>query len=46
MENPLNLYYDKDQLYTHTLSTDLFHPKVNSDMEEILDRVEYRELEI
>ena len=44
--NLLKAHFDEDQLNLHTVSTDLFHPKVNSDVEEILDRVEYGELEI
>jgi len=44
--NLLKAHFDEDQLNLHAVSTDLFHPKVNSDVEEILDRVEYEELEI
>jgi len=44
--NLLKAHFDEDQLNLHTVSTDLFHPKVNSDVEEILDKVEYGQLEI
>ncbi|PKG44070.1 SOS response-associated peptidase [Psychroflexus sp. MES1-P1E] len=44
--NLLKAHFDEDQLNTHAVSTDVFHPKVNSDVEEILDRVEYEELEV
>ncbi|WP_245536057.1 SOS response-associated peptidase [Psychroflexus torquis] len=46
ISNLLKAHFGEDQLETHTVSTDLFHPKVNSDVEEILDRVEYRELKV
>ncbi|MBZ9627445.1 SOS response-associated peptidase [Psychroflexus sp. CAK1W] len=38
--------YDKNQLEYYPVSQDLFHPKTNSDVEAILDRVEYEELEL
>jgi hypothetical protein len=44
--NLLKGHFDEDQLNLHTVSTDLFHPKVNSDVEEILDKVEYEELTV
>ena len=44
--NLLKAHFDEDQLTIHAVSTDLFYQKVNSDVEESLDRVEYRELEV
>jgi putative SOS response-associated peptidase YedK len=44
--NLLKADSDEDQLNIHAVSTDVFHPKVNSDVEEILDRVGYEELEV
>lgn len=38
--------YDEDQLEYYPVSQDLFHPKTNSDVEDIFDRVEYEELEL
>ncbi|MBZ9650712.1 SOS response-associated peptidase [Psychroflexus montanilacus] len=38
--------FDEDQLEYYPVSTDLFSPKVNSNVESILDKVEYGELEI
>ena len=42
----LNYSYDQTQLEYHPFSSYLFHPKVNSDVESTLDRVEYEGLEI
>jgi putative SOS response-associated peptidase YedK len=42
----LQTHYDEDQLEYYPVSSDLFSPKVNSDVETILDRVEYEELGI
>jgi putative SOS response-associated peptidase YedK len=44
IEDLLKMKYDEDQLDYYPVSTDLFSPKVNSDVIEILDRVEYEEL--
>ena len=46
IEDLLKTKYDEDQLDYYPVSTDLFSPKVNSDVEEILDKVEYEELEV
>lgn len=46
IENLLETHYDEDQLDYYPVSTDLFSPKVNSDVEEIMDKVEYEEFEI
>lgn len=42
----INQDYDESQLDFHPVSKDLFHPKVNSDVEGILEKVEYEELEV
>lgn len=42
----LNQNFDEDQLDYYPVSKDLFHPKVNSDVEGILEKVEYEELEV
>lgn len=38
--------FDEDQLEYYPVSQDLFYPKTNSNVEAILDRVEYEELEV
>jgi putative SOS response-associated peptidase YedK len=38
--------FDETQLEYYPVSQDLFSPKVNSDVKEILDRVEYEDLEV
>ncbi|MBZ9627449.1 hypothetical protein LB450_04990 [Psychroflexus sp. CAK1W] len=38
--------YDENQQEYYPVSQDLFHPKKNSDVKDILDKVEYKELEI
>ncbi|MFT5217760.1 MAG: putative SOS response-associated peptidase YedK [Glaciecola sp.] len=42
----LNYSYDQTQLEYHPVSSHLFHPKVNSDVESTLDRIKYEGLEI
>jgi putative SOS response-associated peptidase YedK len=42
----LQTHYDENHLEHYPISTDLFSPKVNSDVENILGRVNYEELEI
>jgi putative SOS response-associated peptidase YedK len=38
--------YDLAQLKSCPVSNDFFHPKINSDVEPILNRVEYEEYEV
>ncbi len=42
----LNQDFDEDQLEYYPVSKDLFHPKENSNVESILDRVEFEDLEV
>ena len=46
IEDLLESHYEEDQLEYYPVSTDLFSPKINSDVEVIMDRVEYQELEV
>ncbi|SDG82499.1 SOS response-associated peptidase [Psychroflexus sediminis] len=46
IEGIIKTDYDEDQLEYYPVSKDLFHPKENSDVKAILDRVEYEELKI
>ncbi|MGO1751081.1 MAG: SOS response-associated peptidase [Psychroflexus sp.] len=41
----LQTHYDENQLKHYPVSSDLFSPKVNSDVETILDKIEYESLE-
>ena len=41
----LNSHYDEDLLNYHPVSSDLFSPKINSDVKEIIDKVDYQGLD-
>jgi len=46
IEGLLNTHYDEDLLNYYPVSSDLFSPKVNSDTKEIMNKVDYEDLEL
>lgn len=44
MQHILQTHFNEDELEYHPVSKDLFQPKINSDVEGILNRVAYKEL--